>query len=391
MTDTSRIPEFRRLSVADRVGSISQHTGCDRKHLDHALANGGLDHDTADLITENAIGTYSIPFGVALNFVINDKQTIVPMAVEEPSVVAAASNAAKMVRRSGGFTSSSDPSIMSSQVQVYDVPDLEAAVRNIIANKDLLINKASRAVQQLVDLGGGPRDIDVRTIDASMIVVHIHTDCKDAMGANMVNTIAESLGPDIARFANGTLGLCILSNLCDQRLTRAECRVSASHVAAKGMEARSTVERIVAASRFAELDPYRAATHNKGIMNGIDPVVIATGNDWRAVEAGAHAYAARSGRYAPLATWNMDETDGETFLIGKIELPLSVGVVGGTLRVHRLARLALRLMDVSTAAELAQIAACAGLASNLAALRALATEGIQRGHMALHARHVDQR
>jgi hydroxymethylglutaryl-CoA reductase len=248
-----------------------------------------------------------------------------------------------------------------------------------------LLTRADRAVPGLTERGGGARDIEVRTLsEAGMIVVHVIVDCRDAMGANLVNTIAEALGDRIAELARGRLGLRILSNLCDKRRVRVTCRVPAQALATDEMNGDRVIDGIVNASRFAELDPYRAATHNKGIMNGIDAVVIATGNDWRAVEAGAHAFAARSGRYSPLATWRRE---GDV-LVGKLELPLALGTVGGTLRVHPTARLSLRLLGTSGAGELAMVAAAVGLASNLAAVRALATDGIQRGHMALHARSV---
>ncbi|HQK20224.1 MAG TPA: hydroxymethylglutaryl-CoA reductase, degradative, partial [Polyangiaceae bacterium] len=383
----ARIPGFHKHSLTERHRILSENTSIPIDEITRTLHGGGIDPETADKIVENVVGTYALPFGLALNFLINGTPYIVPMVVEEPSVIAAASNAARIVREGGGFSATVDPSIMACQIQTYDVPNIPIAVERVLAAKRMLLEHAAKSVEPLVALGGGPTDLEVRVLAADMIVVHVYTDCLDAMGANTVNTIAEALGPEIARLTEGRLGLRILSNLCDRRLVRARCRIPAAAVAVSGQE-QQTVDGIVNASRFAELDPYRAATHNKGIMNGIDPVVIATGNDWRAVEAGAHAYAARSGHYAPLAVWRKTQADEGTVLEGSLEMPLSLGIVGGTLRVHPAARLALKIMDISTAGQLAQVAACAGLASNLAALRALATEGIQRGHMSLHARSV---
>jgi hydroxymethylglutaryl-CoA reductase len=386
---TSRIPGFHKTSIPARRGAVSEATGTLLEELESALQSGGLSAQTADKIVENVIGTYALPFGVVLNARINDRDYVVPMVVEEPSVIAAASNAAKMIRAGGGFQARADASIMACQVQVHGASDPAAGRDRILERKHHLLDRAAEAVAELVALGGGPRDLDVRVLAEDMLVVHVYTDCKDAMGANMVNAIAESIGDDVAQLAGGRLGLRILSNLCDRRLVRVTCHAPASAIATDTVTGEDVVDGVVNASRFAELDPYRAATHNKGIMNGVDPVVIATGNDWRAVEAGAHAYAGRSGKYGPLAIWRKHvANDGTVMLAGSIELPLSLGIVGGTLRVHPAARLALRIMNISTAAELSMIAASVGLASNLAALRALATEGIQRGHMSLHARSV---
>jgi hydroxymethylglutaryl-CoA reductase len=276
---------------------------------------------------------------------------------------------------------------MVSQVQLTNVADPEAAKRAILEKKAEILAVADRAVPGLVARGGGARDVEVRTLGTPadrMIVVHIVVDCRDAMGANLINGIAEALADRLAELARGTVGLRILTNLCDKRCVRITCRVPNDALATDDMDGAQVARGIENASRFAELDPYRAATHNKGIMNGVDAVVIATGNDWRAVEAGAHAFAARSGKYSPLATWRADETG----IVGKLELPLALGTVGGTLRVHPAARLALRILDVSGSGELAAVVAAIGLASNLAAVRALASDGIQRGHMALHARSV---
>ncbi len=384
----SRLPGLYKTTILERREAISDAIEIDIDELDAALLGGGIDADAADKIVENVLGTYALPFGVALNFQVNGSDYIVPMVVEEPSVIAAATNAAKMMRAGGGFRTSIDRSIMASQVQVFDVPNMPIAAERILAAKRVLLEKAAVSVPQLVSLGGGPEDLEVRALTPDMLAVHIYTDCLDAMGANMVNTIAEAIGDDIAGLADGKLGLRILSNLCDRRLVRASCKIPADALATKHTSGEETMDAIVNASRFAEVDPYRAATHNKGMMNGIDAVVIATGNDWRAVEAAAHAFAARSGQYLPLAVWRKVQTSDGPMLEGGLEMPMSLGIVGGTLRVHPAARLALRILRVESASELSQVVACAGLASNLAALRALGTEGIQRGHMSLHARSV---
>ena len=399
MSEGSRIPGFYKLGLAERRAVVSARTRVDLAELEHALEAGGLDTATADKVVENVLGIYGLPFGVALNVRVNNTDRLVPMVVEEPSVIAAASNAARMIRQSGGFRAEVVESLMIGQVQITDVEHPADAVARLEAATPRLLELATKAVPNLIARGGGPRAIDVRDLGQRCIVLHVLVDCRDAMGANLVNTIAEALGPITAEIAGGKLGLRILSNLCDRRRVHATCRVHARELvssprsskrsdrdsdAPEELDGLEVVDAIVSASRFAELDPYRAATHNKGIMNGIDAVVLATGNDFRAVEAGAHAYAARSGRYAPLAVWRRDGED----LVGQLELPLSLGIVGGTLRVHPTARLALKILGVTSADELAMIAASVGLASNLSALRALATEGIQRGHMSLHARSV---
>lgn len=400
LSEGSRIPGFYKLGLAERRELIALRAGMSVEELLSAVDGGGLDARTADKVVENVIGTYGLPFGVALNVRINGRDRLVPMVVEEPSVIAAASNAARWVRASGGFQAEVLDSLMIGQIQLADVPNPEQAVQKLEASKTELLSRAASAAPGLLARGGGPRSIEVRDLGQGMIVLHVLVDCRDAMGANLVNGIAEAVGPLACSLTGGTLGLRILSNLCDRRRIRATCRVhsrflgsvrsSESIGGAPGVDGQSQedasklLDRIVLASRFAELDPYRAATHNKGIMNGVDAVVLATGNDFRAVEAGAHAYAARDGRYAPLAVWRRDGED----LVGVLELPLALGIVGGTLRVHPVARLALKLLAVDSADDLALVAACAGLASNLAALRALAAEGIQRGHMSLHARSV---
>ena len=386
---TSRFPGFQHLTIAERRQLVADSTAISFDEIQGALDRGGLAPESANKFVENVIGTYSLPFGVVLNVRVNGRDYLVPMVVEEPSVIAAASNAGKWVRAAGGFTAQVDAPIMTCQIQLYGVADVELARSRIEAEREALLESANCAVASLVSRGGGATDLEVRDLGGGMLVVHVYVDCKDAMGANLVNSIAEALGDRIAILGTGTRGLRILSNLCDRRRVRVKARIPAHVLASDTIDGKSVIDGIVNASRFAEADPYRAATHNKGIMNGIDAVCLATGNDWRAVEAGAHAYAARTGKYSPLSTWRHTfGPDNSTELCGELEMPLAVGIVGGTLRVHPAARLALRLLDAKSATEFAAVAAAVGLCSNLAALRALATDGIQRGHMALHARAV---
>lgn len=388
---TSRIPGFYKLPLDERRRAAAEVLGVPVAELERALGMGGLDPRTADKTIENVIGTYAMPFALALNVQMNGRDHLVPMVVEEPSVVAAASNAAKMIRDGGGFQAESDEPVMISQVQLDEVADPVAATSAILREKESLLELANASVPNLVARGGGARDLEVRDLGEGWLVVHVLVDCRDAMGANLVNTIAESIAERVARLAKGRVGLRILSNLCDRRCVRIRCAVPPRALSGDGFSGEDVRDGIVRASRFAERDPYRAATHNKGIMNGIDPVVIATGNDWRAIEAGAHAFAARTGTYGPLCVWRVsDGSDGSPagYLVGTMEVPLQLGIVGGTLRVHEAARFGLHVAGVESAQELSMLAACVGVASNLAALRALATVGIQKGHMALHARSV---
>ncbi len=387
MSRTSRLPGLHKLTVTERRALVSEATGLSGASLDDGLAGGGLDVETADKFVENVLGTYALPYGVALNVRVNGRDHVVPMVVEEPSVVAAASNAARMVRAGGGFSAESEPPLMIGQVQLVDVEDGDVAARAIVSHRAEILRIADAAVPGLVTRGGGARGLEVRKLGTGaeqMLVVHLLVDCRDAMGANLVNSIVESVADRLAALARAKVGLRILSNLCDQRRVRVTCRVPSESLGTGEFSGNRVIDGVVGASRFAELDPYRAATHNKGILNGVDAVVMATGNDWRAVEAGAHAYAARHGRYEPLATWRREGDE----LVGTLEMPLALGTVGGTLRVHAAARLSLEILGVESAGEVAMIAAAVGLASNLAALRALATDGIQRGHMGLHARSV---
>lgn len=387
---SSRVPGFYRLSLDDRHRELVRRLSLDENER-ALLLGGGLQPAAADHIVENVIGTYALPLGLGLNFQVNGQDYLVPMCVEEPSVIAAASNAARMVREGGGFTAEADPPLMIGQVQLYDVPDNAAATQAILAQKADLLVTCDAQQPGLLKIGGGARELHVRELEASgpkqpgMLVVHIVADCRDAMGANMVNTMAEAVAPRLATLARGRFGLRILSNLADRRLVRVSCRVPTEMLVSDGFSGAEVADGIVLASRFAELDPYRAATHNKGIMNGVDPVVIATGNDWRGIEAGAHSYAAREGVYRPLAIWRRDE---KGWLRGQLAMPMAVATVGGTLRAHPGARLSLKILGVRTGTELGMVIGAVGLASNLAALRALAAEGIQHGHMALHARSV---
>jgi hydroxymethylglutaryl-CoA reductase len=355
-----------------------------------SLRNGkGLEPDTADRMVENAIGTFALPLGLALNMVVNGREYVIPMAVEEPSVIAALSLAGKIVREAGGFTAEADAPTMIGQVQVTGYGDLEIATRRIRAAKDQILACANHVQPGIVRRGGGARDIEVRTLPAPegphgepLLIVHLLVDTCDAMGANVVNTVAEAVAPLIEELTGGKVYLRIVSNLADRRLARASCRIPVPALADFGVPGAEIAEGIIQAGRFACADPYRAATHNKGIMNGIDALAVATGQDWRAIEAGAHAFACRDGRYRPLSTWSIVAAD----LVGRIELPLALGIVGGPIRVHPGVQLALKLLRVASARELAMVFAAVGLAQNLAALRALGSVGIQKGHMALHAR-----
>jgi hydroxymethylglutaryl-CoA reductase len=391
MSQSSRLPGFYKEPVearAEMVGGWADLTPDELAALSGA-PEAALSPALADKLIENAVGVFGMPLGVAANFIVNGREVLVPMAIEEPSVVAGASFMAKLARPRGGFRASSTPPQMIGQIQVLDLDDLDEARAAILAEKGALMALADDADPVVVRLGGGARDIEVRPLPDTpagpMLVVHLIFDCRDAMGANMVNTACETLAPHIERITGGRVGLRIISNLADRRLSRAECTIPADELAFDEYPGERVVAGIVEAWAFAASDPYRAATHNKGIMNGIDPVVIATGNDWRAIEAGAHAYAARGGRYTSLTTWAKDE-DGN--LLGRVEMPMAVGIVGGTTRAHPAAQVALKILGVQSAHELAEIIVSVGLAQNLAALRALATEGIQRGHMSLHARQI---
>lgn len=384
---TSRFPGFYNQTLEERRGILKNHISTE--DLTHLTGEAGLIPEQADHMIENAIGLYALPLGIALNFLINGRDVLVPMAIEEPSVVAGASYMAKLARAGGGFSAHTTPPEMIGQIQVLDIPALEDARRALLESKEELLVEAAGIDPVLTELGGGPRELEVRIIDTSPIgpflVVHLIYDVRDAMGANAVNTACEKLTLLVESITGGRVHLRILSNLADRRLARARCSIPLEELAFGDYKAEEVRDGIIAAWAFAAADPYRAATHNKGIMNGVDAVLIATGNDWRAVEAGAHAYAARDGRYSSLSTW---ESDSDGNLVGALEMPLAVGIVGGATKVHPTAHAALNLMNVTSASQLAEIIVSVGLAQNLAALRALATEGIQRGHMSLHARQV---
>ncbi len=393
MTRTSRIRGFYTLSLQERRQVLAVFAGLAPDDAGLRALAGGVDAGLLDAFVENVVGEFPLPLGIAANFKVDGKDVLVPMAVEEASVVAAASNMARLARPAGGFVTELIGELMIGQVQLRHVPDVAGAMAAIEAARDELIAEARTVDPVLILLGGGCKDLTVRHFpadqtggDGEVVIVHFLVDCKDAMGANAVNTICETVAPRLAALTGGSVGLRILSNLADRRRVKASCTVRATDLAYNGREGAEVVEAIVAAARFATYDPYRAATHNKGVMNGIDPIVIATGNDWRAVEAGAHAWAARDGTYRALSRWWRDE-DGD--LRGELDLPMTVGTVGGVTRLHPLARLSLALLRVDSAGDLARIITSVGLAQNLGALRALATEGIQKGHMRLHRRRLD--
>ena len=380
---TSRISGFYKLSIEERIKIVKEFAGLTDEEAKLLQSTGSLSLKLADRMIENVVGAIPIPMGIAVNFLINGRDYLIPMAIEETSVVAAASYGAKMTRSKGGiFTSSTDP-IMIGQIQTVKVKDPYYARMAILDAKDKILEKANEQDPLLVSLGGGAKDLRVKvihTIRGPMVITELLVNCKDAMGANAVNTMAEAVAPLIERITGGRVVLRIISNLATERLARAWTVVDKKEVGGE-----EVVEGILDAYAFAAADPYRAATHNKGILNGIIAVALATCNDHRAIEAGAHAYAARTGFYSPLSVWEKNE-DGD--LVGSIELPLAVGIIGGATKVHPIAKIALKILGVKTAQELAEVMAAVGLAQNLAALRALAHEGIQRGHMSLHARNI---
>ncbi len=377
----SRIPGFYKMSIEERLERVAKFAQLSEDEKE-AILGKGLPIEIADRMIENVIGTFELPFGIATNFLIDGKDYLIPMVIEEPSVVAAASNAAKMARVKGGFYTDYSGNVMIGQVQVAKLKNPHSARIEILKHKDEIIEKANEQDPILVKLGGGCKDVEVRvirTIRGEHLIVHLIVDVKDAMGANAINTMAEAVAPLIERITGGKVYLRIVSNLAIYRLARAK-----AVFAKEAIGGEEVVDGIMEAYAFAEADPFRCATHNKGIMNGVSAVVIATGNDFRAIEAGAHAYSAMRG-YKPLTTYEINE-DGD--IVGTIELPMAVGIVGGATKVNPLARIALKILGVKSAEELARVIAAVGLAQNFAALRALATEGIQRGHMELHARNI---
>ena len=380
---------IRNLSPQKRLEAISEVFEGKTELLHSLVGDGALPLTVADGMIENVIGRFELPLGIATNFQINGKDYLIPMAVEEPSVVAAASYMAKLARSSGGFEAYSDRPIMRAQIQIMGIQDLQNAKEKILKHKSELINAANEKDSTLVSLGGGCEDIEVHlfedTPSGPMLILHLLVDVRDAMGANTVNTMAEYIAPKVEKISQGQVRLRILSNLADKRLATASVKIASSQFETPDYNGNEVIKGILEAASFAAVDPYRAATHNKGIMNGIDPVVVATGNDWRAIEAGAHAYAAITGHYKSLTHWS---SPNECELVGKITIPMAVGLIGGATKTHPTARAALALLGVKSSMELAQVIAAVGLAQNLAALRALATEGIQRGHMTLHARNI---
>lgn len=380
---TSRIPGFYKKPVEERISVIADMVGLSEEEVTTLKSRGGLSLEAADHMTENVVGTIAYPFSVAVNFRVNGRDYLVPMAGEEPSVVAAASNMARLMRDGDGVKATYTDPIMIGQIQVLDIPDMKAAVKAIKRNKKTLIDSANELDPVLVKFGGGAKDLELRPIETEigpMLIVHVLVDCRDAMGANAVNTMAEALAPTIAELTGGRTLLRIISNLADRRLVTVEGVVKKDEIGGD-----KAVDNIVAAWAFADADPYRAATHNKGIMNGVAAVALALAQDHRAIEAGAHAYAVRDGRYRSMSRWSKNR-DGD--LVGTMTLPMAVGLVGGATRSHPMAQIARKILNVDKAAELGVIMCAVGLAQNLGALRALTQEGIQQGHMRLHARNL---
>lgn len=382
---TSQFSGFYRKSQQERLAILTEWADLTPEDQ-AALTSGGLTLDAADHMIENVIGTYALPMGIATNFLINTKDYLIPMVVEEPSIVAACSFAAKLAREGGGFTTSSDEPIMIGQIQITGVDDVYVAASRVHARRAEILERANDPTSSIVKRGGGAVDLELRPFpNDDMLIVHLLYDCRDAMGANAVNTACEALAPFLAEITGGKVNLRILSNLSDRRKARASCMIPLTALKTDSATGAEVAAAIVNAARFAEIDPYRAATHNKGVMNGIDAVCIATGNDWRALEAGAHAYSVRDGHYTSMTRW-IQADNGH--LHGSIEIPLAIGTVGGATRVHPGARAAMKILDVQSARELAEVMAAVGLAQNFSAIRALATDGIQKGHMALHARQI---
>ncbi|WP_455278184.1 hydroxymethylglutaryl-CoA reductase, degradative [[Eubacterium] cellulosolvens] len=383
MKKSSQLSGFYKLSLNERINILKDFASLNDEEVKTLQTTGSLNAELADRMIENVIGVMPVTLGIATNFLINGNDCLIPMAIEEPSVVAAASNAAKMARKKGGFTASCTDPIMIGQIQALNVQDPYGARMSILSNKEKILRKANDQDPILVSKGGGAKDVRCKvlnTIVGNMVIIELLVDCRDAMGANAVNTMAEAVAPTIEEITGGKVCLRIISNLATERLARAKATFSKITIGGEAV-----VDGIIEAYHFALADPYRCATHNKGIMNGITAVVLATGNDTRAVEAGAHAYAAIQGCYKPLSTWEKNDVGD---LVGTIEIPMAVGLIGGATATHPIAKISVKILGVRTAIELAQIIASVGLAQNFAALRALATEGIQRGHMTLHARNV---
>lgn len=378
---SSKVSGFYKLPVKDRVKFVKDFADLSKE--EEELFSSHLDMETADRMIENVLGTFEIPLGIAVNFQINGKDYIVPMAIEESSVVAAASNAAKIARVKGGFTTEFSNPLMIGQIQLLKVEDVAGAAQGILNHKKELLELANAQDKILVKLGGGAKDLEVRILDSplgKMIVTHLIVDVRDAMGANAVNTMCEALAPMLEELTGGKVRLKILSNLADKRIVKAKAVFDKEKIGGE-----KVVDAFIESYTLASIDPYRAATHNKGIMNGIDALIIATGNDFRAIEAGAHAYAARNGQYTSLSRYYKDK-DGN--LVGELELPMAVGIVGGAANIHPKARLCRKILGITTAQELAEVIVSLGLAQNFAAVFALSTVGIQKGHMSLHAKNI---
>jgi hydroxymethylglutaryl-CoA reductase len=383
MSKSSVISGFYKLPPKERLQLVADFAGLSAEEVQLLGQSCSLPIDVADHMVENFIGVFPEPMGVAVNFQINGKDYIVPMATEEPSVIAAASYAAKMVRDGGGFKTSSTTPVMTGQIQIVKLPDAERAQMQVLTARSEILKKANEQDPVLNSFGGGAKDLEAKVIETSlgkMLIVQLYVDCRDAMGANAVNTMTEAVAPLVEQITGGQAILRIISNLATKRLAKAWCTVPKEAVGGEAV-----VEGIAYASAFAEADPYRGATHNKGALNGIIAVILATGNDHRAIEAGAHAYAALNGKYTSLSKWTKN-SNGD--LEGVIELPMAVGLIGGAVKTHPVARIAMKILNVKSANEFAEVLAAVGLAQNLAALRALSSEGIQRGHMSLHARNI---
>jgi len=378
---SSSISGFYKMSIEKRVEIVKNFTGLNKEET--KLFSSSLDIKTADRMIENVLGTFELPLGIAVNFLINGKDYLVPMAIEESSVVAAASNAAKIARIKGGFTTQSSNPLMIGQIQLLDLEDVVSSAQKIIDHKKKILQIANAQDRVLVEFGGGAKDIEVRILDSplgKMIITHLIVDVRDAMGANAVNSMCEALAPILEEITGGKVRLKILSNLADKRIVKAKAVFDKEK-----MGGESSVDAFLESYTLASIDPYRAATHNKGIMNGVDALIIATGNDFRAIEAGAHAYAARNGIYTSLSSYHKNK-NGD--LIGELELPLAVGIIGGAGNIHPKAKLCKKILGINSAKELAGVVASLGLAQNFAALFALSTVGIQKGHMSLHAKNI---
>lgn len=381
--------KFYKKTVEERRAILAEYADLNEEEQAFLASTGALSFDKANHMIENTIGIYSLPLGLGMNMLLNDKRYVVPMAMEEPSVVAAQSAGAKLIAQNGGITGSATKRKMIGQIELISVSDIQAAKENIIANEEQLIAIANQAHSSLQKRGGGAVEIQVRTAqtanDETLLIVHLLVDTQEAMGANMVNTMVETLAPELEMLTNGTANMRILSNLVDEATATAVCRINPESLATKTQSGEWVRDRIIAAYEFADADIYRAATHNKGIMNGIDAVIMAFGNDWRAVEAASHAYAARTGSYKPMSKWSKD---AEGYLVGELTLPMPVAFVGGSIGIHPIATLSKKIARVESAKELAMLVCAVGLTQNLSALKALVTEGIQRGHMSLQAKSL---